>query len=418
MEPCMAILSFGILVGIPILCNHIVYSRRTQTLWRKLTASIPQMHADQDSTRRFWMDFIGALSQPRSKTHLDTFRAELGEGARAIADWIIQVLSISKQASRNMITEAIVRGGHYNAFIGLQYVAGLPTTSLTVGDKVDLLFQEGCGLSLWKRQGEAKVWVLRPDGLTYRPGRRERARVAFYLHGLDIDGPVSRNIEFRVPCEEKQGHYDDTSAIQTANNFHAWLDANIKQGNRDQALRSVGDVGERLVTDVLARLKPDPVFDFIQTKNMVYQGRNFEIDALVLAPNIGLLLLEAKYYSGNLFVSGDDSWIQRTSNGEEIRKNAARQAQRAQALLEELLRAHALSKWPIAALVVIGHSRARVSQLLGHPPPECEVVCLDDLERWLRKPGVSRRIEFEKSDVRHLREILKAYEQEYVPGAE
>lgn len=179
--------------------------------------------------------------------------------------------------------------------------------------------------------------------------------------------------------------------------------------------RAAGEEGERTVEDVLRSLRDEhAIYDYVTTDNLRWNGQSFELDHLALVDGLGLVLVEVKHYAGELLVSRSDSWTQRKPRGAAFdRPNAARQANRAARLLDQLLAAHGFEPYRITPVVVLSHPTGRPTLPDGAGPPQAEVIRLDELAHWFA--GQVRRDEPQWSveHLRSLKELLNRYEKEH-----
>ena len=152
----------------------------------------------------------------------------------------------------------------------------------------------------------------------------------------------------------------------------------------------------------------------MSTKNLFFDNQNFEIDFLLLVPKVGLVLLEVKYYSGEVSCTDDRVWKQKNSRGVSVEhKNASLQVLRTRALLKKLLAAHNGCKWPIKSVVVFVHPKAVIFKAMQPNKPQTEVLTLNMLECWIDSLPKKNDIIFKQSDSNHIRSILTSAYREY-----
>jgi len=162
----------------------------------------------------------------------------------------------------------------------------------------------------------------------------------------------------------------------------------IKQMTKEER-QAAGQNGQNRLEHVLEDLKERRVIvDYIPTTNMVFvDGKyeyNFQLDALVLVPEYGAVLIEGKFYSGHTYCTGDQSvWEQDRGDGKEDRGNASKQVLRARNLVQRLLERQEMGHWVINPLVVFTNHNGTVFTHKKQPP-ETEVIRLGSLERWIR----------------------------------
>lgn len=179
--------------------------------------------------------------------------------------------------------------------------------------------------------------------------------------------------------------------------------------------KEAGDHGESLVRkELLSLLYGDSLFSYIQTNNMVVNNRNFEIDFVLLVDQIGLVLVEVKYYSGQVKCTDDDDWQQIKKNGIVVKqRNASKQVLRARVLLKQLMMHRNLNRWTVHAVVLFAHETATI--LRGLPPkqPQTEILKLHNLPGWIERQPKNPGINFTRQDHETIKQALKSSEREY-----
>jgi hypothetical protein len=76
----------------------------------------------------------------------------------------------------------------------------------------------------------------------------------------------------------------------------------------------IGNIGEEAVRDVLRTIKGTLVSGFIRSNNIVYYGKNFQLDFIVFVPKIGLVVIEVKKWKGTVKATSNDKWSQEVGN--------------------------------------------------------------------------------------------------------
>ena len=185
--------------------------------------------------------------------------------------------------------------------------------------------------------------------------------------------------------------------------------------NRFKDEKAAGDHGESLVrSELLSLLYGESLFSYIQTNNMVVNHRNFEIDFVLLVDQVGLVLVEVKYYSGKVKCTDDEYWQQINGMGSEVKqRNASKQVLRARSLLRQLMMQRNLNRWPIHAVVLFAHENATI--LRGLPPkrPQTEILKLKGLPGWIECQTKNLAVKFTKEDHEEIKQALKSFEREY-----
>ena len=178
--------------------------------------------------------------------------------------------------------------------------------------------------------------------------------------------------------------------------------------------KEAGDYGEKLMRAKLKELKGNLINGYITTENMIFKGRNFEVDFLVLMPKVGLIVVEVKHYAGEVYCNSDKEWYQISSqNGKKIYKNASLQSLRTTSLLKELLESKYIDKWPLLSVVVFTHPTAKIYKQTGEKRPQTEILKRNMFENWLCEQEQNINISFSTDDFNNIRHLLKSNEHEF-----
>jgi len=188
----------------------------------------------------------------------------------------------------------------------------------------------------------------------------------------------------------------------------------VRRSNSRYSTIESGVRGERTVQEELRRLKGRIINGYITSENMFFDNQNFEIDFLVMVPDVGLVVAEVKNYSGQVYCTAGDEWRQVTGAGTEaLRRNASRQVLRTRALLKKMLMAHGLSRWPIIPLVIFVHPEARIFRGKGAAVPQTDIITLSMFEGWLESQRRKKGLGFDRNSFNSLHQLIKAHEREY-----
>lgn len=177
-----------------------------------------------------------------------------------------------------------------------------------------------------------------------------------------------------------------------------------------------GDEGEFAFQVELERLKMHNLIDgFIKTRNIYFNGENFEIDFLIFVKNFGLIVAEVKYYSGTVRCTSEHEWVQIKPNGEEfLTRNASRQANRAAALLRKLLESKG-QRWHTKQVVIFTHDNGKIftgSEEKGLSP-QTDILKISLFEDWLAAIPRKRNSYLTRTDCDVITRIIRANEREY-----
>lgn len=195
---------------------------------------------------------------------------------------------------------------------------------------------------------------------------------------------------------------------------HSAAQEPVKKSAPNAGQASAGEYGERKVANVLEGLQ-DHIYGRICTGNIKYGNENFECDFLVGIKGYGLVLLEVKYYAGEVHCSSKTQWPQ-LKEGQPVifQRNACLQVLRTRALVSKLLRENNLLHGDVIPAVVFSHSHARIMVELNPMPTQCDVIHINELARWLKKfARQNYASDLEEKRFEHIRALLKRYEVAY-----
>lgn len=99
----------------------------------------------------------------------------------------------------------------------------------------------------------------------------------------------------------------------------------------------IGNLGEEMLRDELQKLQGKQTAGFIRTKNIIYFGKNFQIDFLIFVPKIGLVVAEVKNWKGTVKATSQDKWIQEVYTSKNEFGNASQQVLRTSGLVLQIL---------------------------------------------------------------------------------
>lgn len=178
-----------------------------------------------------------------------------------------------------------------------------------------------------------------------------------------------------------------------------------------EAAEFQGKYGEMMLRTELKRLQGTKVSGRIASGNMAIDGRHFEIDYVVLVPRVGLVICEAKSLDGRIIASSRGEW-RRQSSRERFFRNPCLQVLRARELIQRILAASGIDKWPLIPLVVMT-TRAVSISIDRASPPQTDIVELTLLEKWLDRQNKVPDIHFVRADFERLREVMQLHRCEY-----
>ncbi len=176
-----------------------------------------------------------------------------------------------------------------------------------------------------------------------------------------------------------------------------------------------GAYGETVLIKELEHLKTKgAIGDYGTTDNMVFNNRNFEIDGYAMIPDLGIVVMEAKFYSGKVYPTDLPHWDNIKSDGTNTaKKNPCIQLERTSNLLTELLESKGLLRWPVYSMVVLTHPG--IDMAWGESLPKFPVVATNMLEDFIRDDmAADKAISFSEQDYHDVKSALTEHRHAYV----
>lgn len=178
-----------------------------------------------------------------------------------------------------------------------------------------------------------------------------------------------------------------------------------------------GDVGEVSVRSELKKLKGSLICGFIRSRNICYYGQNFQIDFLVFAPKVGLVLLEVKNWRGTVKTTSHDTWVREYNNAKDEHRNASLQALRTAGLLLRILEKGKINKWPIRPVVVFANDNAFILRSKSQPP-QTDIILKTMIESWLANNGIDEVLyKFTTAEFEKVKNVICEYTTDYIENA-
>lgn len=180
--------------------------------------------------------------------------------------------------------------------------------------------------------------------------------------------------------------------------------------------KNAGIAGEEAVRAILRGLNGKIISGFIRSKNIKCNNSNFQIDFLVFAPKIGLVVVEVKNWKGTVKASKESQWSQEVGPFNNLYKNSSLQVLRTSSLLFQLLEKSRLNKWPIRPLVVFASEDEgfRLYRAKGSAAPQTDVIKKSMLKDWLEKNSQeAMTYHFNQCDFEKVKRIIAAHTQEF-----
>lgn len=180
-------------------------------------------------------------------------------------------------------------------------------------------------------------------------------------------------------------------------------------------LTDAGNAGEDAVRDVLRGIKGTLISGFIRSKNICYYSRNFQIDFLLFAPKIGLVVLEVKNWKGTVKAIGGDKWIQEVSGYKNEFSNASLQSLRTSGMLLQILEKGKINKWPIRPVVVFANDTAKILKANGKHAPQTEIILKSMIPKWISENSSDEIMyKFTSAEFETVKSVICQYTSEYV----
>ncbi|HAU8262568.1 TPA: NERD domain-containing protein [Kluyvera intermedia] len=180
---------------------------------------------------------------------------------------------------------------------------------------------------------------------------------------------------------------------------------------------AAGNYGEEIVRDELRNLKNKKIISgFIRSKNILFYGRNFQIDFLVFSPGIGLITLEVKNWTGVIKATSSDKWIQEHTGKTKEFGNPCLQVSRTCGLLLQILEKGKVNKWPIRPLVVFVNDNAKIMRSKINEP-QTDIILKSMIESWIESNSTNENnYKFTQQEFDTVVNTISKYTQEYKPN--
>ncbi|MFT6951390.1 MAG: hypothetical protein ACJAUL_002538 [Paraglaciecola sp.] len=177
----------------------------------------------------------------------------------------------------------------------------------------------------------------------------------------------------------------------------------------------IGNVGEEAVREVLRDIKGDLISGFIRSSNIVYYGKNFQLDFLVFVPKIGLVVLEVKKWKGTIAATSEVKWTQKFGEYGNEYQNASLQVLRTSGLLLQILEKGNINKWPIRPVVVFAHENAKILRAKAPFAPQTDIILKSMIPSWLENNANDEVFyKFKKCEFERVKQIIQEFTSEYV----
>ncbi|WOR30131.1 nuclease-related domain-containing protein [Citrobacter portucalensis] len=177
---------------------------------------------------------------------------------------------------------------------------------------------------------------------------------------------------------------------------------------------AAGNYGEELIRDELRILKEKRVIaGFIRSKNIVFYGKNFQIDFLIFAPGIGLITLEVKNWAGKVKATSSEKWVQENLGNTKEFGNPCLQVSRTCGLLLQILEKGKINKWPIRPLVVFVNKNATILRSKVNEP-QTDIILKSMIEPWIENNSTQEiKYNFTQQEFDSVLKTITGYTHQY-----
>lgn len=190
-------------------------------------------------------------------------------------------------------------------------------------------------------------------------------------------------------------------------------------GNNQLDIKIAGLEGEKKFQDTLDDLGTKLNSKYMSSGNMLYgQSWVAEIDFLVLVPNIGLVVVEVKNYSGEILCSNEDKWtrVKYDNYGNQVdttyESNVSKQVITTTNQLKKILGWHRVNKWKITPVVVFVNPKAEIV-ILESNKPQTDVVTIDQFGNWLESLPKDYSQQFSDDDYQEISKAIEVAQNRY-----
>lgn len=176
-----------------------------------------------------------------------------------------------------------------------------------------------------------------------------------------------------------------------------------------------GNIGEEAVREELKKFIGVKLSGFIRSKNIVYYGKNFQLDFLVFVPKISLVVLEVKRWQGKIKATCNDNWTQEYGTHKNEYANASMQVLRTCGLLLQILEKGKINKWPIKPVVVFTHENAKILKGKDEKAPQTDIILKNRISSWIDENSIDEIFyKFSKSEFERVKNVICQYTSEYM----
>ncbi len=331
-------------------------------------------------------------------------------------NWIDELLGKlpSERVPQDFILYAINSGQIGQVFTDIHYAGGLPVTGLRANNPL-ICHARTDIIEIWSYDVHRPLCKIKKNTVKLQNAHRHPHHLTAIFNGIDHTGNTRHQIEIRfLTYDYRSGETSSQVAIQRIGAFKEWL-KEVSRIHTNTANDYGIDVSELLRASTkyetpvfrrLSRLQDKQVNAVFTRATLPINDRKIPLDIVVLCDGIGIVTINERPESGDISYSGDPTWYQYI--GDDVREmmNPCMQAKLARSALSNLLSGHNLTRWPLISLIVYSSSNVTLNQTIGKQPLQCDVLKIENLEKWFAENKQSDRIHFTDNDLRTFRSIL------------
>lgn len=330
--------------------------------------------------------------------------------------WIDELLNSlpTSHVPQDFILCAICKGHVGQVFMDVHYAAGLTIADLKENDPL-LLHACADHIEVWAYTLKRPICKIRNRTIKLQNAHRHPNHLTAIFTGIDQSGQRRHQIEMRFLTRDyKNGQSHQSIARQRIVAFKQWLKeaAKHRSGLADDygidvsELMSPSRLYDSPLTRALGRLEGKQIQAFHTRATLPIIDNNIPLDAVVLCKGVGIVTINERLESGDITYSGDPLWHQYISDDIREINNPCIQAKLARSSLNNLLSAHNLSRWPVVSLVVYSCSDVTLSMHIGRQRLQCNVIKLENLDKWFSANNKNEKIYFTDNDLALFSSVL------------
>jgi len=315
---------------------------------------------------------------------------------------------------QDFILHAICSGQIGQVFTDVHYASGLPVTGLKANDPL-ICHARADIIEIWSYNQHRPLCKIRKKTIQLQNAHRHPNYLTAIFTGIDQSGNCRYQIEIRFLSYDRQVNKSGSQiALIRIGAFKDWLkevSRTCSHAGNDYGI-DVSDLlraSNRYDTPVarrLRRMEGHHIEAAFTRATLPVRDRKIPLDAVVLCNGIGIITINERPESGDISYSGDPAWYQYIGDDVFEMMNPCMLSRLARSALSNLLTGHNLIRWPITSLVIYSSSNVTLNQAIGKERLQCEVVKIENLDKWFASHKQNDRIQFTENDLRVFRSLL------------